>query len=452
MCLRPTFHDGVPKNSRTVQRQDSATDLVRTYRSGILSQLEQDARRLHVARPLPDGPLTWQWLSQVRDDFKRFVSTYEFTLTDVARRMGRGYSASVLSNFQNIKSPGTHIGDVDRIARGLNQWMETYCKSLDTPRPKGWVETAVARRMLALIRNAIELCEVGVIYGDAGRGKTMTLEAAASIYRQAILIRVTRSTRSPLGIARQLGHELRIMKGRTLYELQQALCDRLRGSGRPILIDEAHQLSHDALEFVRDLYDLCHVPVVLVGTATLMQKCNDATEFFGQFASRIVLRYDVTEHLRHSSPGPGSGPNPAVIERQAGGEIMLPGKKYVRNHWVRRTDNHLQRMRHLVETIAASLESHGLLEPNDVGLAGWLLARVTDQRTGRLDCCDYHDLHRAINSLRSYAQRHGVQWKTSASTTHATAEPVPAQTFTPPVSKELQTPGRTGFDRSLTSP
>lgn len=268
-----------------------------TDQPDILGQLADDARRHRVARILPDGELDWDWIKRIQSDFNTFVEKHSLSLNDISRRMGRGFSPAMLSGFRLVKTQDGYVGDIQRLARGLNQFMETFLRSLDAPRPKGWVETEVARRMLSLIKNAIEFRSIGLIYSDAGRGKTMTLQAASQIYSQAILIRVRRSTRTPNGIARQLCEALRI-RAATMFEREEMLINALKGSDRPILVDEAHQLEMPALELLRDLHDECGIPIILAGTHQIYERCNDEDEFFGQFMRRISLHYDVTEEAR----------------------------------------------------------------------------------------------------------------------------------------------------------
>ena len=119
----------------------------------ILSQLAEDARRLRVARKLPDGKLSWEWIVRVQADFKRFIEDEGLSLMQISRKMGRGYSASTLSIFTTLDDPTKYAGDIGRVARGLNQFMETHHRSKEVPRPDGWIETVVARRMITLIQN-----------------------------------------------------------------------------------------------------------------------------------------------------------------------------------------------------------------------------------------------------------------------------------------------------------
>jgi hypothetical protein len=123
-------------------------------------------------------------------------------------------------------------------------------------------------------------------------------------------VRVLQLSRSASGLAKYLAHQLQLRGCATMEKAQQKLIETLRESGRAILIDEAHQLRHDALEFLRDLHDACAVPMVLAGTVRINEAVSDSEQFFGQMASRVAIRYDVTEDLIGASGGGGGDPKP----------------------------------------------------------------------------------------------------------------------------------------------
>ena len=271
----------------------------------ILDKIANDARRLRVARNLPEGKLSWEWICRVRDDFRRFKDEQGLSLGQLSKRMGKGFSASVLSQFASLEAEDEYIGDIDRIVRGVNQAMETYVRSQEVVRPTGFVETAVANRMLNAIQLAIETRSIGVIWSDAGRGKTMTLKAAAQIFQGSILVRVCQPTRSMSGLARAIASELCLRGCRTTYQIQERVIDLLKESGRAIMIDEAHRLNMEALEFLRDVHDECGVPIILAGTQDINAKVTDTAQWYGQFNRRISVRYDVTEDHREGGAGGG---------------------------------------------------------------------------------------------------------------------------------------------------
>jgi len=220
----------------------------------------------------------------------------------------------LLYAFLRADSPEALPQYSQRLARQLNQFVETDARRKTVARPGGWVETDIARRMLLVIAKTIELSSIGLIYSDAGRGKSLTLQAAAAIFPGSILVRIVSGATSPYGVASLLHSAAGVKGGKTcaMQQLVLRLIDHLRDSGRAILIDEAHRLKPEALEVIRDVHDECGIPFILAGTHRVNEMCSDVDLFFGQFTSRIALRYDVTEPARQSSNG---SPCPSTTAR-----------------------------------------------------------------------------------------------------------------------------------------
>ncbi|MEX0886052.1 MAG: AAA family ATPase [Phycisphaeraceae bacterium] len=278
-------------------------------RADILEQLARQARKLRVGRNLPShGELPWELVQQVQGDFRFMLEQPGVTLHKVAEALGPGYSRGPLSRFLNASSREQFSGDIDRVTRGINQFLETIARRREAKRPEGWVETEAARRMLLVIAKAVELCVMAIITGDAGRGKTMTMEAAADIHPGSIRVRVRQCSRTGAGLARQIGEALALRCGRRLHEIEPAIIDKLTGTGRCLLIDEAHRLHPDAVELLRDVHDETGCPIVLSGTVKLNDVVSDQGLFFGQLSSRVALRYNLADDLE--ARGGDGGPKP----------------------------------------------------------------------------------------------------------------------------------------------
>jgi hypothetical protein len=159
--------------------------------------------------------------------------------------------------------------------------------------------------MLAVIQHAVTTCTMAVITSDAGRGKTMTMQAAKSIYPGSVYVRVLHTTRRPSGLARSLVKALGLRAGaRDLHSAQTCIIDYLTGTGRALLVDEAHRLVLDSLEFLRDIHDTTGCPVVMTGTVKLLDAVTDSTFDMGQFTSRIGIRYNLAEDLGLNTDDP----------------------------------------------------------------------------------------------------------------------------------------------------
>lgn len=112
---------------------------------------------------------------------------------------------------------------------------------------------------------------LGLVYGEAGRGKTRTVQRYAA-NNKGVYLRMQKVWRSSelqflQELCRELGHE-----GRPIHRKGPAFAyavDRLIDDPRPIFLDEIEKLQDFFLEVVRDLSDMSTAPVILVGEAEL---------------------------------------------------------------------------------------------------------------------------------------------------------------------------------------
>lgn len=289
-------------------------------RDSILDLIAQDARVLRTARMLPDNrPLTPDEIAQVARDFRSWIKESRRSIASVARALGAGYSESVLSQFSNA----LYRGDCEKIARSVNQYIELNTIRGEVEKPKDFVETEVATDILTVARIACTSNGMGVVVGPSGVGKSKCIEALARIYPGAIAIRVMSSTRRAPGLIRDLAAKLGVPMRNTAALAQRGIIETLKGTGRPIFIDEAHQLIDTGLDAVRDIHDEAEVPIVLFGTKTLNDRIIDTQQYFGQFNSRVVARRDVTEAaMRPRNPRPLFTVD-EVIKVCAGGKVKL---------------------------------------------------------------------------------------------------------------------------------
>lgn len=272
-----------------------------TDKRDILSEIAQDARHLRRARMLPtDRRLTPEEINQVARDYKAWLKQTRRSNARVSKALGDGFSETTLSQFSNA----LFKGDCEKVARGLNEYMERETRTSEVQRPAGWVTTEAANRMLAVIRAAVNGLGMGLITGPAGVGKTMVLTAANKEYTGSILIRVMQSERRCTGLVSSIARILGVPARSTIAITHRLVVEALRGSNKPIFIDEAHKLKHDALEALRDIHDEAGVPIILCGTIDVKKSVQDTDANFGQFSSRIISRVDVAESVLTPRFGP----------------------------------------------------------------------------------------------------------------------------------------------------
>lgn len=112
---------------------------------------------------------------------------------------------------------------------------------------------------------------LGLVYGQAGRGKTRTVQQYAAhndgIYLRMQTVWRTSELQFLQELCRELGHV-----GRPIHRKGPAFAfavDRLIESPRPIFLDEIEKLQGFFLEVIRDLSDMSTAPVILIGEEEL---------------------------------------------------------------------------------------------------------------------------------------------------------------------------------------
>jgi len=299
----------------------------------VLESLAQRDRLLRRARMLPtDRALTPAEIDGVAVAFESFLREYRLTADSVAKALGRGFAPSVLSKFRNA----INRGDQEHVARAINGYMELHARRHEAKPPEGFVQTRVAELMQAVIERAVVAQAMALITGPAGVGKTMMLDAAAKMMTGSMLIRISLETKRGPGMLRRVaaiaGCSTRY---RCAFGMYADLVKTLKGTGRPLLVDEVHAISPSGLELLRDLHDECGgLPIVLCGTYDASDAINDRTIHRAQFSSRIVAELDLGDVLYGVGPDHGDGQSSSppgltsvdeIVAMFAKGKVKLAG-------------------------------------------------------------------------------------------------------------------------------
>lgn len=271
----------------------------------ILDAIAHDARVLRRARMLPtDRPLTPPEIRQVAKDVKEWMAESGFSLGAIEKALGEGYSKTTVSAF--LKS--TYSGDCEKVARGLNTFMEQQVQRAEVATPQGFIPFVVAKKMLAVCKHACDFSAVGLIVACSGVGKTMCAEFMHKSRPGSILYSVFDMERSPAAFVKELAALLGIPTHRTSPQILRAICSKLKGSNRLLIIDEAHNLSDRAMETVRNIHDATRIPIVLFSTDEILPLINDTATNLGQMSRRVRIRYNAADDVQAHGVGPGGRP------------------------------------------------------------------------------------------------------------------------------------------------
>lgn len=204
------------------------------------------------------------------------------------------------STYSEVKR-FTYAGNYAPYAEKLRRWIQAEETRLETETASlpelGFIMTSMAEKMLtamrfAQARPAMVLCTLG-----AGLGKTMTLRHFEQETPHARRIVIEPTEGRPAPAIRKIAAALEVTGFHTtplIAELKRRLS---RDSGRQpvLLIDEAQNLTGEAVNQLRFLLDEAGCGIVLAGNEDLMARYSLAAtrEGYGQIHRRIFMRVHI---------------------------------------------------------------------------------------------------------------------------------------------------------------
>ncbi|MCU7494735.1 MAG: AAA family ATPase [Ignavibacteria bacterium] len=229
----------------------------------------------------------------LKDELKLYMKEHEeLSQSEIARSIG--VSSTTISQWIN----NIYAGNVAKIDDKVKTFLELQKERLSSP--KGEVQFINTSNVKKGFETA-KIChldgEIGVLYGEAGCGKTTLLKEYARHYNNVILIEADLGFTTKI-LFRKLHRELGMDGLGCIHDMFEDVTARLKNSGRLIIIDEAEHLPYRALELLRRVYDKAHVGVLLAGMPRLISNLRGKKGEYAQLYSRvgIATRLDSLKH------------------------------------------------------------------------------------------------------------------------------------------------------------
>ena len=214
--------------------------------------------------------------------------------TKLAR--GIGTSPASISMYLN----GTYAekgGNYETIEPKIEAFLEVQeSKAQREELVLGFVSTKTTRRISEVMRDAHEAGDTVVIYGQAGLGKTQAVKNYCEKNPAAILIEANPSF-TALVLMRKLAAAAKVSTVGSLNDLFESVSDRLRDSGRLIVVDEAENLPLRALEIIRRLHDDTGCGLVLSGMPRLVANLRGKHGELVQLYSRVSVALNLGDSM-----------------------------------------------------------------------------------------------------------------------------------------------------------
>lgn len=210
-------------------------------------------------------------------------------LTDIAREAGVPYGTFTL--WRTAK----YQGDNGRIDEKVRQFLETRAARqrarLVLPRAPTFIETPTADAFVASLEYAQMACDIAVITGSAGVGKTFACQHYAATRSNVWLV-----TGEPLmaGANRMMAELAEVigLAAAPSPKRARSVVARLRDTGGLIIVDEAQHLASAALDQLRSVHDKAGVGLAIVGNHAVHQRLESdgRGHQLAQIFSRVGMR------------------------------------------------------------------------------------------------------------------------------------------------------------------
>ena len=214
--------------------------------------------------------------------------------TELAR--GIGVSPASISMYLN-NTYAEKGGKYETIEPKIEAFLEVQeSKAQREELVLGFVSTKTTRRISEVMRDAHEAGDTVVIYGQAGLGKTQAVKNYCEKNPAAILIEANPSF-TALVLMRKLAAATKVSTVGSLNDLFESVSDRLRDSGRLIVVDEAENLPFRALEIIRRLHDDTGCGLVLSGMPRLVANLRGKHGELVQLYSRVSVALNLGDSM-----------------------------------------------------------------------------------------------------------------------------------------------------------
>ena len=155
-----------------------------------------------------------------------------------------------------------------------------------------FVKTTVADDVFDIAKTCHVENEIGVCYGEAGIGKTFAVKRYKYENAGVVLIEADLGYR-PKVLFSEIHKKLGFDGHGTVHSMMLDIIDKLKSSGRLIIVDEAEHLPYTSLELLRRIYDKAEVGILLVGMPRLMKNLKGDKKEYAQLYSRVGIKTEL---------------------------------------------------------------------------------------------------------------------------------------------------------------
>lgn len=217
----------------------------------------------------------------LQKELKLWQKTKKYSLAHIARALN--ISSATLHLWMN----GNYTGNVKKIDEAVVRFLQM--ENLRSRQIKlDFIQTSIVDDVFEAAKTCHVENEIGVCCGNAGLGKTFAVKKYAIDNPDVILIEADLGY-TPRVLFSEIHKKLGFDGCGTIHAMFIDIIDKLKSSGRLIIIDEAEHLPYKSLELLRRIYDKAQVGILLVGMPRLIMNLKGEKRQYAQLYSRVGI-------------------------------------------------------------------------------------------------------------------------------------------------------------------
>jgi DNA transposition AAA+ family ATPase len=235
----------------------------------------------------------WTLDPAIQAQVRTWMENTGFTNAQVGKKIG--FNPTRVSKFLNLQPGETPEPDMPRVQRALRRLLDHLARWQKVH--NSLFETSVSREVAKVLNQISRVGHIGLISSPAGVGKSCGAMLYAINNPTTIFITATRYSAGAGAISGMILDQL-AKSAETKWNRQERravwLERELSGNSRLIIIDGAHRLHLQSIEFLFDLHDATFCPIALVGNPEVLDLIRRSDQNFTRIGinARISIRDD----------------------------------------------------------------------------------------------------------------------------------------------------------------
>jgi DNA transposition AAA+ family ATPase len=210
----------------------------------------------------------------LQDQLKNLRDLPQWSNNKLAQKLG--CNAAYVQGYINGEFPGDLLTFERKLADFFDNEARRRASGVDT------TECDDATQMRTAFEQIRKTNDLGVLIGESGEGKTRGIDYYVTSNPLAILYRTSVWSNDKQSVESTMFERV----GRAGYDGRTKraifMVNKLRGSDRLIIVDDAHKLTIPALQWFVDFHEETQCPMALVGTYALLDKIESDPQRFSR--------------------------------------------------------------------------------------------------------------------------------------------------------------------------